>query len=235
MHFCYKLVYYILKLLYEERYHFGQRERKENTMEKQWKELLDGLNKLAENLDMDSLQNLLNAQNSGLLEKVDGQELQGMLDELKKFVSQRDLQPFYSTLKKLGFQTEMKLNEQIQGSLNKRELVKMLHANAHIIAPILNRLQELVELLSGPLNLPTKNDVANVARLTIQNEEKLDSIEEQLLILNEHLRLLLSEDVPTFKKKKNERVNRLEQKELKKLKLFNYVLQSTSNQLQRKE
>lgn len=204
-------------------------------LEQQWKELLEAVNKLALKLDKETVNKLRNGQHFKTLEKLLGQnELRGLLNELKGMVSQSDLQPFYSTLKKLGFQTEMKLNEQIQGSLNRREIIQLLHKYAHTLAPLLEGLREMVEILSGPLNIPTKNDVANVAKLSIQNEEKLDSIEEQLLILNQHLKLL-SEDVPTFKKTKVKEQTRQDQRELKKLKLFNYILQSPTNQLQRKE
>lgn len=43
------------------------------------------------------------------------------------------------------------------------------------------------ELAARRLNLPTKDDVANVAKLTIQVEEKIDSLEEKVSILADQL------------------------------------------------
>lgn len=48
----------------------------------------------------------------------------------------------------------------------------------------------LSELTALRLNLPTKDDVANVARLTIQVEEKIDTLEEKLSILIDKLQEL---------------------------------------------
>lgn len=214
-------------------------------MEKQWQELLDLLKKLDPNLDIQEVNHLLlkglkhkQEKDSvcSLLEKLGSQnELKGLVEKLKKLAPQNDMQQFYTTLKKLGFQTEYKLNEQIQNNLNKKEIVQLLHKHAHIITPLVQGLRELVETLSVPLNIPTKNDVANVAKLTLQNEEKLDSIEEQLIILNQYLKQLISGDVPTYKKTKEEKLDPQELKLLKKMKLLSHILESTSNQLKRKE
>lgn len=212
-------------------------------MEKQWQELLDVLKKLSPNLDLPELNRLLQGLNNqkeadgfrSLLEKVGNQnDLQGLLNKLKN----TDLQTVFGTIKKLGFQTEFKLNENIQQTLNKKELIKLLHKYAHIITPLFEGLKEIVETLSVPLNFPTKNDVANVAKLILQNEEKLDSIEEQLLILNQHLKELIGDqEIPSNKKSKpkKETAKREELKKIKRLKLMNYLMESTSNHLNRKE
>ena len=41
------------------------------------------------------------------------------------------------------------------------------------------------EMLANQLNVPTKNDLANAAKLSIQTQEKLDSLEEQIWDLSD--------------------------------------------------
>lgn len=146
----------------------------------------------------------------------------------------KQVQDFYNMLKKLGFQTEFKLNENIQDSLNKKDILKLLHRRSHLAAPLVENLKELVETISVPLNIPTKNDVANVAKLTQQNEEKLDSVEEQLKILNKYLKQLISDDVPTYTPSSPSKDdNKL--KKLKKLLVLQTLLQNFNNLGARKE
>ena len=40
-------------------------------------------------------------------------------------------------------------------------------------------------MLANQLNVPTKNDLANAAKLSIQTQEKLDSLEEQIWDLSD--------------------------------------------------
>ena len=49
-------------------------------------------------------------------------------------------------------------------------------------------LRQFSEIAAQQLNLPTKDDVASVARLSMQLEEKLDQIEDQLVKLREEIR-----------------------------------------------
>lgn len=157
-----------------------------------------------------------------------------LIDQWKKLGSQDEMQEFYNILKKLGLQMEQKANEGIQNSLNKKEIIKLLHRHSHIIAKIIEYVKEYLEVVSIPLNIPTKNDVANVAKLALQNEEKLDLIEEQLIILNQYLKQFISEEVPTYtvtKAKKVKLDSDKERKQYKKLKLLNAVMQSSSNPL----
>ncbi|TKC18766.1 hypothetical protein [Robertmurraya kyonggiensis] len=123
------------------------------------------------------------------------EELRGVLNRIMEGSTTFDWQGFYEKLRKVGFLTEFKLNEQIHNNLNRKEIVESLNQFSFVYADLLQDLNEFVELISGPLNLPTKNDVANVAKLAIQHEEKLNEIEEQLSSLNQFLREKFSEDV----------------------------------------
>ncbi|MBN6189146.1 hypothetical protein JQN58_20035 [Aneurinibacillus sp. BA2021] len=86
----------------------------------------------------------------------------------------------YETIKRIGTALERQLNEWVHDHLNKKEVAQLASSQAQHIAQFILRLQEHMEWLSIPLNFPTKNDVANVARLTMQVEEKLDGLEEQV-------------------------------------------------------
>ncbi|MFJ7753820.1 hypothetical protein ACQKGI_03520 [Peribacillus muralis] len=87
---------------------------------------------------------------------------------------------FYKGLKLLGSQKEQELNSQIQGLLNNRALLESVSENAQLQVPKINRMQEASERMSIIMNYPTKKDVATVAKLVIQLEEKIDRLEEIL-------------------------------------------------------
>ncbi|MGG4268155.1 hypothetical protein [Peribacillus simplex] len=88
---------------------------------------------------------------------------------------------FFKGLKLLGTQKEQELNGKIQNLLNNRELLEAASDKAQLQVPRINRMQEASERLSILMNYPTKKDVAGVAKLVIQLEEKIDRLEELLL------------------------------------------------------
>lgn len=92
---------------------------------------------------------------------------------------------FYKGLKLLGTQKEQQLNGKIQDFLNNRELIEAVSDNARLQIPRINRMQEASERMSIIMNYPTKKDVASLAKLVIQLEEKIDSLEELVSTLVE--------------------------------------------------
>ncbi|WP_049681649.1 hypothetical protein [Peribacillus loiseleuriae] len=89
----------------------------------------------------------------------------------------------YYELKKHGTNAERKINKKIQDSLNKKEIIELASLYSNQIAPQIKRNQEIVDSLSIALNFPTKKDVANIAKMTVQLEEKLDKLDETLTSL----------------------------------------------------
>ncbi|MGE6376243.1 hypothetical protein [Peribacillus muralis] len=87
---------------------------------------------------------------------------------------------FYKGMKLLGSQKEQELNSRIQGLLNNRTLLESVSENAQLEVPKINRMQEASERMSIIMNYPTKKDVATIAKLVIQLEEKIDRLEEML-------------------------------------------------------
>ncbi|WP_416150715.1 hypothetical protein ACM26V_07040 [Salipaludibacillus sp. HK11] len=87
----------------------------------------------------------------------------------------------------LASHSEAQLNDHFKRFIDdpKTINVNQLLMKKHL--SILEKLRKHSETLALQLNLPTKDDVARVANLTKQLEEKLDKIEEQLHQLNENV------------------------------------------------
>ncbi|CAM3463576.1 hypothetical protein [Cytobacillus oceanisediminis] len=88
-----------------------------------------------------------------------------------------------NSIKKVGMKVEKELNESIQNSLNKEDVLKDMITRSEVTAAAMKKLQQAIETLSIPLNFPTKTDVANAAKLTVQAEEKMDLIDEKVMAL----------------------------------------------------
>lgn len=86
----------------------------------------------------------------------------------------------YEMFKKYTDQWEKQMNDMIHLWSNTREFVQYAKAGTDSHTWFLEQLRKNQEVLISQWNLPTKKDVANVAKLSIQTEEKLDSLEEQL-------------------------------------------------------
>ncbi|EKN70980.1 hypothetical protein BABA_03934 [Neobacillus bataviensis LMG 21833] len=92
---------------------------------------------------------------------------------------QRTFDP-YEPFKKFNDLWEKQANEMIHSWTNNREFVEFSKVSSDIQSRYLEMFKKGHELFANQLNLPTKNDVANVAKLSIQTEEKLDTLEEQI-------------------------------------------------------
>ena len=92
---------------------------------------------------------------------------------------------FYKGLKLLGTQKEQQLNDKIRDFINNRGFIESISNKSQQQVPRINKFQEASERMSIIMNYPTKQDVANVAKLVIQLEEKVDKVEELLLHLTE--------------------------------------------------
>jgi SMC interacting uncharacterized protein involved in chromosome segregation len=75
---------------------------------------------------------------------------------------------------------ERNVNRTIHSQLNREDIFRLAGLESEGRAERLREVKEQVEVLSLKYNFPTKNDVANIAKMLIQIEEKIDSLEEQL-------------------------------------------------------
>ena len=97
---------------------------------------------------------------------------------------QRTFDP-YDTFKKFSIQWEQQMNEMIHLSTNNNDFIKYANMSSDSNARYVEWLRKNQEMLANQLNLPTKNDLANVAKLSVQTQEKLDSVEEQIWDLSD--------------------------------------------------
>ncbi|WP_312471191.1 polyhydroxyalkanoate biosynthesis repressor PhaR [Neobacillus sp.] len=94
----------------------------------------------------------------------------------------------YESLHKLSLLWEKQLNEFIYLWTNNKEFVKMTNLGTEIHSRYLETFKKSQEALASVLNLPTKSDVTNVANLTIQAEEKMEALEEQMWEIQDSVR-----------------------------------------------
>ncbi len=99
--------------------------------------------------------------------------------ELRSLHSEQ-LDDLYSQIKLTGSKAEALVNDWIKNRVNKEDLVGLLSSRTQWYGKLIKELQDAVETASVPLNIPTKRDVASVAKLTIQNEDRLEDIQQRL-------------------------------------------------------
>lgn len=121
-----------------------------------------------------------------------------MKDKEKKKHGKDELAAFYTDLKKSGLAAEQQINQQIQDLLDNEDLVKLVNKHSDSITNNIKSLQKHVETISNILLLPTKKDIANVARIAIQTEEKVDKLDERINELINTIRNRLSIDFNHF-------------------------------------
>ena len=97
---------------------------------------------------------------------------------------QRTFDP-YDTFKKFSIQWEQRMNDMIHLCTNNNDFIKYAKMSSDSNAGYVEWLRKNQEMLANQLNLPTKNDLANVAKLSVQTQEKLDSLEEQIWNLSD--------------------------------------------------
>ncbi len=86
----------------------------------------------------------------------------------------------YESFHKLSLLWEKQINDFIYLWTNNKEFVKMSNIGTEIHSRYLEVFKKNQEALASVLNMPTKSDVTNVASLTIQAEEKIEALEEQI-------------------------------------------------------
>jgi seryl-tRNA synthetase len=94
----------------------------------------------------------------------------------------------YESFHKLSLLWEKQINDFIFQWTDNKDFVKMSGLGTEINSRYLETFKKNQEALASVLNLPTKNDVANVATLTIQAEEKIEALEEQIWDLQDSMK-----------------------------------------------
>lgn len=101
--------------------------------------------------------------------------------------SKRPYDP-YDSFKKYSEMWEKQINDVIYLWTNNSEFIKMSNLGTDAHSRYLETMRKNQEALASLLNMPTKSDLANVATLTIQTEEKIDALEEQIWNLQDSVK-----------------------------------------------
>ncbi|OLS41854.1 polyhydroxyalkanoate biosynthesis repressor PhaR [Bacillus sp. MRMR6] len=94
----------------------------------------------------------------------------------------------YESLHKFSLLWEKQLNDLFFLWTNNNEFLKMSNIGTQVHSRNLERFKKNQEAFASLLNIPTKTDVENVAALTIQAEEKMDALEEQIWQLQDSMK-----------------------------------------------
>jgi DNA repair exonuclease SbcCD ATPase subunit len=94
----------------------------------------------------------------------------------------------YESFHKLSLLWEKQINDFFYLLTDNKDFVKMSNVGTEINSRYLEAFKKNQEALANVLNLPTKNDVSNVATLTIQAEEKIEALEEQIWDLQDSMK-----------------------------------------------
>ncbi|KKK38602.1 hypothetical protein WQ57_08405 [Mesobacillus campisalis] len=87
---------------------------------------------------------------------------------------------FFTSYRKISEMWEKGLNDFLFKAVDNKELIGLTKVGVDAHSRYVERLKRNHELIASYWNLPTKKDVANVAELTIQAEEKVDMLEQQI-------------------------------------------------------
>lgn len=93
---------------------------------------------------------------------------------------------------------EKQLNGLLYKMTDNKEFVQTASLGLDAYSRSLALLKRNQELMAAFMNIPTKKDVANVAKLSIQAEEKMDILEEQIWSLQDGITLLNKDNLEMF-------------------------------------
>ena len=99
----------------------------------------------------------------------------------------------YDSIKQVSEMWEKGLNGLLSQSVDNNPLIQMTKLGIEAKSRYIEVLKRNRELMANYMNLPTKNDVANAVKQTIQAEEKIDILEEQIWNLQESFALATEE------------------------------------------
>jgi DNA repair exonuclease SbcCD ATPase subunit len=104
----------------------------------------------------------------------------------------------FEGFKQISEMWEKQLNGLLYMMTDNKEFVRTAKVGLEAHSRYMELLRKNQELLAGLMNIPTKSDVANVAKLSVQAEEKIDALEEQIWNLQDSVNSLNKENVEVF-------------------------------------
>jgi DNA repair exonuclease SbcCD ATPase subunit len=104
----------------------------------------------------------------------------------------------FEGFKQLSDMWERQVNGLLYMLTDNKEFVRTANIGLEAHSRYMEILRRNQDLLSGLMNIPTKKDIANVANLSLQAEEKIDSLEEQIWNLQDTISSLNKENLNSF-------------------------------------
>jgi DNA repair exonuclease SbcCD ATPase subunit len=92
----------------------------------------------------------------------------------------------FEGFKQLSEICEKQVNGLLYMLTDNKEFVRTANMGIEAHSRYMELLRKNQEILAGFLNIPTKKDVANAAKLAVQAEGKIDTLEEQIWALQDH-------------------------------------------------
>ncbi|MEC1524606.1 hypothetical protein P9D43_21615 [Neobacillus niacini] len=99
----------------------------------------------------------------------------------------------YDSFRQISIMLEKGLNGLLFQSINNNPLIQVTKIGIEANSRYIELLKRNRELMANYMNLPTKNDVANAVKQTMQAEEKIDILEEQIWNLQDQFTLATQE------------------------------------------
>lgn len=111
--------------------------------------------------------------------------------------NQKIIDPFIG-FNKLSEMWDKQLNGLLYNLTDNKEFVRTASFGLNTYSLYLERLRKNQELIAALMNIPTRKDVANAAKRSIQTEEKIDSLEEQIWNLQDSVSSITKENSAMF-------------------------------------
>ncbi|WP_223595065.1 polyhydroxyalkanoate biosynthesis repressor PhaR [Neobacillus bataviensis] len=93
--------------------------------------------------------------------------------------SEKIFDPLFG-FKKLSEMWDKQVNDLLYKLTDNKEFVRTASFGLNTYSFYLELIRKNQELIAALMNIPTKKDIANAAKLSIQTEEKIDILEEQI-------------------------------------------------------
>jgi hypothetical protein len=109
----------------------------------------------------------------------------------------------FEGFKMLSEMWEKQINGLLYMMTDNDEFVRLLNVGTESHSRYMELLRKNQELMAGIMNIPTKKDVANVAKLSVQAEGKIDILEEQIWTIKDSIGLMNKQNLEMFQEMVN--------------------------------
>ncbi|MGV3466148.1 MAG: hypothetical protein ACO1OT_12750 [Heyndrickxia sp.] len=96
----------------------------------------------------------------------------------------------YKAIKIAGYKVEQEVNNWIKDQMNHTKFVQGTNIAGKYYVDVMKCIQNSMGHVFSHLNIPSKKDVANIGKLVLQVEEKIDKVEDQVISLQQQVESL---------------------------------------------